>query len=104
MSRKFHPPYRNGFIVEAEWYDWNTTMVIRMANLKHRKYTKDGIVKRIIELLTHETLHGVIMGVQWKEKVPLEEKGDSEFPIEHGMDPVATQHANMICEKCSDSS
>jgi hypothetical protein len=103
FSRKFHPPYRNGDIVQAEWDDCTQEIIIRMAAFKHfKEHTTGKAFRRIMELINHETLHGVIMGVQWKDKVPFEDIGESEFVLQHGFDPHATAilKKSRVCTDC----
>jgi hypothetical protein len=98
FSRKFHPPLRNGgAIVDGEWYDHNQTTIVRMAAFKHFKDTEAKAIRRIIQVLNHEATHGVILGVQWKDKIPIEEIGESEWALDNGLDIFMSK---SICKTC----
>jgi len=86
FTRRFHPPYRDGSIVSADWDDMEKLITVYLPSFKYFGTNTNGkAIKEIIRLLNHETLHGVILAIQWSDKVPEDEIGDSEWPLENGM-------------------
>jgi len=102
FTRKFHPPYRDGSIVSADYDDILKLITIYLPSFRYFGNTTDNkAIKEIIRLFLHETLHGVILALQWSDRVPESEIGDSEWPMEHGMDSEATKLKKNIAKKHS---
>ena len=106
FTRRFHPPCRDGSIVSADYDDILKLITIYLPSFRYFGTTTDSkAMKEIIRLFLHETLHGVILALQWSDHVPQDEIGDSEWPLENGMDPLATKLrrniAKPVCHKCN---
>ncbi len=100
FTRRFHPPYRDGSIVSADYDDIEKLITIYLPSFRYFGITTDSkAMTEITRLFLHESLHGVILAIQWSDKVPQDEIGDSEWPMENGMDPLATKLRKNIAKK-----
>jgi hypothetical protein len=100
FSRRFHPPCRDGTIVSADYDDIEKLITIYLPSFRYFGYTSDSkVIKEIVRLFLHESLHGVILAIQWSDRVPEMEIGDAEWPMENGMDPFATKLRKNIAKK-----
>ena len=93
FSRHFHPPLRNTVNCEvlADYvYDDNKIRFF-MANWKRvfgKKESKD-IRDDVMRVLDHESIHGVIMHIMYKERFTGEV--NLEWPMYHGFDKAYTK-------------
>ena len=87
FTRRFHPPCRDQTIVMGDWDDLEKLITIYLPSFKYFEQNTNGKApKEIMRLLNHETLHGVILAIQWSDKVPQDEIGNSEWPLINGLE------------------
>ena len=101
FSRRFHPPIKE-CIIKATWDDIEKLITIHLPSFKYfGEMTDSKAMKEMIRLLNHESIHGVILSIQWKDKVPESDIGNAEFPLEHGLDPDLSKEIKLKCDHCS---